>query len=63
MSLLGIFDGFALVPTKFLLVETNFLKNTNGHCEFFFSVLCTTPNKYVVVDAAGAVKPQCCVDM
>ncbi|XP_074818830.1 motile sperm domain-containing protein 1 isoform X2 [Natator depressus] len=26
-------------------------------------VLCTTPNKYVVVDAAGAVKPQCCVDI
>ncbi|ETE63630.1 Motile sperm domain-containing protein 1 [Ophiophagus hannah] len=28
-----------------------------------FKVLCTTPNKYVVVDAAGAVKPQCCIDM
>ncbi|XP_031801046.1 motile sperm domain-containing protein 1 isoform X2 [Sarcophilus harrisii] len=28
-----------------------------------FKVLCTTPNKYVVVDAAGAVKPQCCVDI
>ncbi|KAM7159762.1 motile sperm domain-containing protein 1 isoform 1-T1 [Macrochelys suwanniensis] len=26
-------------------------------------ILCTTPNKYVVVDAAGAVKPQCCVDI
>lgn len=30
---------------------------------FFFAVLCTTPNKYVVADAAGTVKPQCCVDM
>lgn len=35
---------------------------------FFFSpyltpVLCTAPNKYTVVDATGAVKPQCCVDM
>lgn len=31
----------------------------------FFSqpVLCTAPNKYAVVDATGAVKPQCCVDM
>ncbi|XP_025032846.1 motile sperm domain-containing protein 1 isoform X2 [Python bivittatus] len=28
-----------------------------------FKVLCTTPNKYVVVDAAGAVKPQCCIDI
>ncbi|XP_001375499.1 motile sperm domain-containing protein 1 isoform X2 [Monodelphis domestica] len=28
-----------------------------------FKVLCTTPNKYVVVDAAGAVKPLCCVDI
>ncbi|XP_041427859.1 motile sperm domain containing 1 L homeolog isoform X1 [Xenopus laevis] len=28
-----------------------------------FKVLCTSPNKYVVVDAAGAVKPQCCVDI
>ncbi|XP_069603077.1 motile sperm domain-containing protein 1 isoform X1 [Ranitomeya imitator] len=28
-----------------------------------FKVLCTTPNKYIVVDAAGAVKPQCCVDI
>ncbi|KAF7237429.1 Motile sperm domain-containing protein 1 [Varanus komodoensis] len=28
-----------------------------------FKVLCTTPNKYVVVDPAGAVKPQCCVDI
>ncbi|XP_006881875.1 PREDICTED: motile sperm domain-containing protein 1 [Elephantulus edwardii] len=28
-----------------------------------FKVLCTTPNKYVVVDATGAVKPQCCVDI
>uniref|UniRef100_A0A8D2JUF6 Motile sperm domain-containing protein 1 n=1 Tax=Theropithecus gelada TaxID=9565 RepID=A0A8D2JUF6_THEGE len=28
-----------------------------------FKVLCTTPNKYVVIDAAGAVKPQCCVDI
>ncbi|XP_067903165.1 motile sperm domain-containing protein 1 isoform X3 [Heterodontus francisci] len=28
-----------------------------------FKVLCTAPNKYVVVDAAGAVKPQCCVDI
>ncbi|ERE88769.1 motile sperm domain-containing protein 3 [Cricetulus griseus] len=28
-----------------------------------FKVLCTTPNKYVVVDAAGAVKPQCCVEI
>lgn len=27
------------------------------------SVLCTAPNKYAVVDATGAVKPQCCVDM
>lgn len=26
-------------------------------------VLCTAPNKYTVVDATGAVKPQCCVDM
>ncbi|CAJ0918246.1 unnamed protein product [Ranitomeya imitator] len=26
-------------------------------------VLCTTPNKYIVVDAAGAVKPQCCIDI
>ena len=34
-------------------------------CEFAlkFKVLCTTPNKYVVVDAAGAVKPQCCMDI
>ncbi|XP_077778974.1 motile sperm domain-containing protein 1-like [Podarcis muralis] len=28
-----------------------------------FKVLCTTPNKYIVVDAVGAVKPQCCVDI
>ncbi|XP_010221468.1 PREDICTED: motile sperm domain-containing protein 1 isoform X2 [Tinamus guttatus] len=28
-----------------------------------FKVLCTTPNKYTVVDASGAVKPQCCVDI
>lgn len=28
-----------------------------------FKVLCTAPNKYVVVDAAGAVKPKCCVDI
>lgn len=28
-----------------------------------FLVLCTAPNKYTVVDATGAVKPQCCVDM
>uniref|UniRef100_A0A663FJ03 Motile sperm domain-containing protein 1 n=1 Tax=Aquila chrysaetos chrysaetos TaxID=223781 RepID=A0A663FJ03_AQUCH len=28
-----------------------------------FKVLCTTPNKYAVVDATGAVKPQCCVDI
>ncbi|XP_004778458.1 motile sperm domain-containing protein 1 [Mustela putorius furo] len=28
-----------------------------------FKVLCTTPNKYVVADSAGAVKPQCCVDI
>lgn len=28
-----------------------------------FKVLCTTPNKYVVVDAVGAVKPQCCMDI
>uniref|UniRef100_A0A8B9D7P0 Motile sperm domain-containing protein 1 n=1 Tax=Anser cygnoides TaxID=8845 RepID=A0A8B9D7P0_ANSCY len=28
-----------------------------------FKVLCTTPNKYVVADAAGTVKPQCCVDI
>uniref|UniRef100_A0A8C3Y9Q1 Motile sperm domain-containing protein 1 n=77 Tax=Telluraves TaxID=3073808 RepID=A0A8C3Y9Q1_CATUS len=27
------------------------------------AVLCTTPNKYAVVDATGAVKPQCCVDI
>lgn len=27
------------------------------------SVLCTAPNKYTVVDATGAVKPKCCVDM
>ncbi|XP_048815138.1 motile sperm domain-containing protein 1 isoform X1 [Lagopus muta] len=26
-------------------------------------ILCTTPNKYAVVDATGAVKPQCCVDI
>lgn len=26
-------------------------------------VLCTAPNKYTVVDATGAVKPHCCVDM
>lgn len=26
-------------------------------------MLCTAPNKYMVVDATGAVKPQCCVDM
>ncbi|XP_066861272.1 motile sperm domain-containing protein 1 isoform X3 [Anser cygnoides] len=26
-------------------------------------ILCTTPNKYVVADAAGTVKPQCCVDI
>lgn len=33
-------------------------------CLFFvLSVLCTAPNKYAVVDATGAVKPQCCVDM
>lgn len=30
---------------------------------FALSVLCTAPNKYAVVDATGAVKPQCCVDM
>ncbi|CAL1614113.1 unnamed protein product [Knipowitschia caucasica] len=28
-----------------------------------FKVLCTAPNKYNVVDATGAVKPQCCVDI
>ncbi|KAJ8276422.1 hypothetical protein COCON_G00081740 [Conger conger] len=28
-----------------------------------FKVLCTAPNKYAVVDATGAVKPQCCVDI
>lgn len=28
-----------------------------------FKVLCTAPNKYTVVDATGAVKPQCCVDI
>ncbi|XP_056295202.1 motile sperm domain-containing protein 1 [Pseudoliparis swirei] len=28
-----------------------------------FKVLCTAPNKYIVVDATGAVKPQCCVDI
>ncbi|KAM9377549.1 motile sperm domain-containing protein 1 isoform 3-T3 [Pholidichthys leucotaenia] len=28
-----------------------------------FKVLCTAPNKYSVVDATGAVKPQCCVDI
>ncbi|TWW55831.1 Motile sperm domain-containing protein 1 [Takifugu flavidus] len=28
-----------------------------------FKVLCTSPNKYTVVDATGAVKPQCCVDI
>ncbi|MBN3279700.1 MSPD1 protein, partial [Polyodon spathula] len=28
-----------------------------------FKVLCTAPNKYAVVDSAGAVKPQCCVDI
>ncbi|KAM6354213.1 motile sperm domain-containing protein 1 isoform 1-T2 [Alca torda] len=28
-----------------------------------FKVLCTTPNKYAVVDATGSVKPQCCVDI
>ncbi|KAJ7303238.1 hypothetical protein JRQ81_012174, partial [Phrynocephalus forsythii] len=28
-----------------------------------FKVLWTTPNKYVVADAAAAVKPQCCVDI
>lgn len=33
------------------------------HVCFALSVLCTAPNKYAVVDATGAVKPQCCVDM
>lgn len=28
-----------------------------------FKVLCTAPSKYAVVDATGAVKPQCCVDI
>ncbi|KAG7278085.1 hypothetical protein CRUP_029030 [Coryphaenoides rupestris] len=28
-----------------------------------FKVLCTAPNKYTVVDATGAVKPQCRVDI
>ncbi|XP_006632943.1 motile sperm domain-containing protein 1 [Lepisosteus oculatus] len=28
-----------------------------------FKVLCTAPSKYAVVDASGAVKPQCCVDI
>ncbi|XP_030595359.1 motile sperm domain-containing protein 1 isoform X2 [Archocentrus centrarchus] len=28
-----------------------------------FKVLCTAPNKYTVVDATGAVRPQCCVDI
>uniref|UniRef100_A0A8C5KFF7 Motile sperm domain-containing protein 1 n=1 Tax=Jaculus jaculus TaxID=51337 RepID=A0A8C5KFF7_JACJA len=28
-----------------------------------FKVLCTTPNKYVIVEAVGAVKPQCCADI
>ncbi|KAM9795619.1 motile sperm domain-containing protein 1 [Neosynchiropus ocellatus] len=28
-----------------------------------FKVLCTAPSKYSVVDATGAVKPQCCVDI
>ena len=28
-----------------------------------FKVLCSTPNKWVVVDAAGAAKPQCHVDI
>lgn len=32
-------------------------------CSFYIPVLCTAPNKYTVVDATGAVKPQCCVDM
>uniref|UniRef100_A0A3B3QSY4 Motile sperm domain containing 1 n=1 Tax=Paramormyrops kingsleyae TaxID=1676925 RepID=A0A3B3QSY4_9TELE len=27
------------------------------------SVLCTAPNRYAVVDASGAVKPQSCVDI
>ncbi|XP_023700137.1 motile sperm domain-containing protein 1-like [Paramormyrops kingsleyae] len=28
-----------------------------------FKVLCTAPNRYAVVDASGAVKPQSCVDI
>lgn len=28
-----------------------------------FKVLCSTPNKQVVVDATGAAKPQCHVDI
>lgn len=32
-------------------------------CSIYVPVLCTSPNKYTVVDATGAVKPQCCVDM
>uniref|UniRef100_A0A8C5PH45 Motile sperm domain-containing protein 1 n=1 Tax=Leptobrachium leishanense TaxID=445787 RepID=A0A8C5PH45_9ANUR len=28
-----------------------------------FKVLCTSPNKYIAAETAGAVKPQCCVDI
>lgn len=39
-------------------------QTVNFICLFYFiPVLCTAPNKYTVVDATGAVKPQCCVDM
>lgn len=28
-----------------------------------FSVMCTAPNKYTVVDPEGSIKPQCCIDI
>ncbi|KAL1123109.1 hypothetical protein AAG570_002197 [Ranatra chinensis] len=28
-----------------------------------FKVLCTSPNKYTVVDPDGSIKPRCCVDI
>ncbi|XP_053229012.1 uncharacterized protein LOC128405984 [Podarcis raffonei] len=40
-------------------------RTTRGQCSSKngSQILCTTPNKYIVVDAVGAVKPQCCVDI
>ena len=28
-----------------------------------FKVLCTAPNRYIVVDSDGVIKPRCCIDI